>query len=65
MSEPFIEFITCENGDWEVLSVDFGETFQKEGHQIMSEDWIKLLKILGYNVKKKEISDDDMEGRNY
>ena len=33
MSKPLIELITCECGDWEVLRVNFGEDFIREGHR--------------------------------
>ena len=65
MSKPFIELISCESGDWEILRVNFGEDFFREGHSISNYDWINLLKILGYNIEAKEISDEDMEYRKY
>lgn len=37
------------------------EDFFREGHKIDNEDWIDLLKYLGYEVEYKEISDEEME----
>lgn len=65
MSKPLIELITCESGDWEVLRVNLGEDFQEEGHSINHWQWIDLIKLLGYEVEKREISDEDMEYQNY
>lgn len=65
MSKPFIELITCECGDWEILRVNLGEDFQAEGHCLNSWDWIELLDLLGYKVEEREISDEDMENRRY
>jgi len=53
MSKPLIELISCESGDWEVLQVNLGEDFVREGHRISNQDWIKLLNELGYPVVKK------------
>lgn len=65
MSKPFIELITCECGDWEILRVNLGEDFQAEGHRLNDWDWIELLDLLGYKVEEREISDEDMENRRY
>ena len=65
MSKPFIELITCECGDWEILRVNLGEDFQAEGHRLNGWDWIELLDLLGYKVEEREISDEDMENRRY
>lgn len=65
MSKPLIELISCESGDWEVLRMNLGEDFKYEGHSIPNSAWIKILKILGYNVETREISDEDMEVANY
>ena len=65
MSKPLIELITCESGDWEVLRVNLGEDFCREGHRISNRQWIDLIKLLGYEVEKKVISDEDMEYENY
>lgn len=35
--------------------------FIREGHRIDYDDWIDLLKYLGYEVEYKEISDEEME----
>ena len=37
------------------------EDFFREGHRIDNDDWIDLLKYLGYEVECKEISDEKME----
>lgn len=60
MIRPLIELITCQSGDWEVLQVNLGYDFICEGHKISNEDWIKLLKELGYRVTKKCLSDEVM-----
>jgi hypothetical protein len=65
MSKPLIELINCESGDWEVLRVNLGEDFSYEGHSIPDDTWINLLSLLGYEVKAKRISDEDMEDGNY
>ena len=65
MSKPYIELISCESGDWEILTVNYGEDFQASGHSISNWDWIRLLSILGFEVDKKEISDEDMENGEY
>jgi len=65
MIKPLIELITCESGDWEVLQVNLGEDFIREGHRISNHDWIKLLKELGYPVTKKCLSDEVMEYGDY
>lgn len=64
-SKPHIELITCECGDWEVLRINLGEDFQREGHNINNDMWIHLLNVLGYEVETREISDEDMEFGNY
>ena len=65
MSKPYIEFITNESCDWQILRVNFGEDMQIEGHSISHGTWIKLIELLGYNVEVKEVSDEDMEEGNY
>lgn len=65
MSKPFIELISNESGDWEVLRLDIGEGFHAEGHSISNWDWIELLDVLGYKVEKIEISDEKMENGDY
>lgn len=65
MSKPLIQLISCESGDWEVLRVNLGEDFQQEGHSIGNHMWIKLLNTLGFEVEKIELSDEDMEYRNF
>ena len=63
--KPFIELITCESGDFEVLQINLGEDFIREGHRISNEDWIRLLKELGYPVTEKCLSDENMEYGDY
>jgi hypothetical protein len=65
MSKPLIQLITCESGDWEVLRINLGEDFSFEGHSIPNEVWIRLIKKLGYVVETIDVSDEDMEYRNY
>lgn len=49
---------TNESGDWAILKY---KDFKREGHQISDENWIDLLKCLGYEAEDKEISDEEME----
>lgn len=49
---------TNESGDWAILKY---KDFKREGHQISDENWIALLKCLGYEAEDKEISDEEME----
>lgn len=63
--KDLIELINCESGDWEVLRVNLGEDFEYSGHSIPNHEWIRLLKMLGYEVEIKTISDEDMEEENY
>jgi len=65
MSKTFIELITCNAGDWSVLRLNLGEDYEFQGHSIPDHEWIKLLKLLGYEVEEREISDEDMEYENY
>lgn len=65
MNEKHIELITCDSGDWEVLRLHGDKVFERSGHSIHSNDWILLLKKLGFTVKEKCISDEDMEEGNY
>lgn len=37
------------------------EDFTREGHRIEDDDWLDLLKYLGYEVEYKEASDEEME----
>ena len=37
------------------------EDFIREGHRIDYDDWMDLLKYLGYEVEYKEASDEEME----
>ena len=53
-----IQITTNESDDYTVLR--YGDFF-REGHKIDYEDWIDLLKYLGYEVESKEISDEKME----
>ena len=64
MNKPIIELIN-NNDDWEVLQVNFGEDFKYEGHSIPNHIWVELLNILGYEVEKKTISQEDMENEKY
>jgi len=65
MSKPLIELITCESGEWEILRVNFGEDFKHEGHSISNYGWIGLLEVLGFEVKVREISDENLEMGEY
>lgn len=61
MNKPWIQLISNEGGDWEVLRVNMGEDFHAQGHSINKHDWIGLLDVLGYEVEEIEISDEEME----
>lgn len=63
MSKTQIELIKCDSGDWEVLKIN-GRIFA-ENHRLYNDDWINLLNKLGFTVKEKDISDEDMENENY
>lgn len=65
MSKSLIELIENESGDWQVLRMDLGDSFEFQGHSITNHEWIKLLYLLGYEVKRIEISDEDMEDGNF
>lgn len=65
MVRPTIELITCQSGDWEVLRINGEDDFEQEGHSISNTDWIRLLNYLGYEVKIRCISDEDMENEDY
>ena len=65
MGKPLIEVFTCESGDWQVLRMNLGEDFEYSGHSIPTNTWIHLLKVLGYKVEEKILSDEDMEMENY
>jgi len=65
MIKPLIELITNESGDWEVLRVNLGEDFRYAGHSISNNGWIGLLEVLGYEVERKEILDEDIENGDY
>jgi len=65
MSKPLIELIKNESHDWAVLRMNLGEDFDFQGHSIPDHEWIRLVKLLGYEVEEREISDEDMEYDNY
>ena len=65
MSKPLIELITNESCDWKVLRMNMGEDFEFANHNIPDYEWIALLDTLGFKVQEIEISDEDMESRNY
>lgn len=65
MSKPLIELITCESGEWEILRVNLGEDFKASGHSIYNGEWIALLKVLGFDVEEKCITDENMEMGRY
>ena len=65
MTKPIIELTSCNAGDWSVLRVNLGENFEFQGHSIPNHEWIRLIKLLGYKVEERIISDEDMEYGNY
>lgn len=58
MASNKIKLTTNESNDYTVLHY---EDFFREGHRIDNDDWMDLLKYLGYEVECKEISDEEME----
>lgn len=58
MASNKIQITTNESEDYTVLHY---EDFFREGHRITNDDWMDLLKYLGYEVECKEISDEEME----
>lgn len=65
MSKPFIELIKCESGDWNILRVNLGEDFEFSNHSIPNDVWVELIKLLGYEIEVRTISDEDMEYGRY
>lgn len=59
-TKPYIKLTSTDSGDWYILEMNCGEDFRVEGHRISNNDWIELLKILGYKVEREEISEDEM-----
>ena len=59
-TKPYIKLTTTEEGDWSVLEVNNGEDFFRAGHEISANDWIALLKVLGYKVEREEITEEEM-----
>ena len=58
MANNKIQIATNESDDYIVLHY---EDFFRKGYRIDYDDWIDLLKYLGYEVEYKEISDEGME----
>lgn len=58
-----IEYITCPAGDYTVLLVNGSVDY--EGHSIPDFHWIGLLESFGFKVRQTEISNKQMEERNY
>lgn len=58
MANNKIQIATNESDDYIVLHY---EDFFRKGYRIDYDDWIDLLKYLGYEVEYKEISDKEME----
>ena len=58
MASNKIQIATNESDDYIVLHY---EDFFRKGYRIDYDDWIDLLKYLGYEVEYKEISDEGME----
>lgn len=58
MASNKIQITTNESDDYTVLHY---EDFFREEHRIDYDDWMDLLKYLGYEVECKEISDEEME----
>lgn len=62
MASNKIKFTINESRDYAILQY---EDFFREGHVIDSCDWMDLVEYLGYEIKNKEISDEEMEKINY
>ena len=58
MASNKIQITTNESDDYTILHY---EDFFREGHRIDNDDWVDLLKYLGYEVESEEISDEKME----
>lgn len=58
MANNKIQIATNESDDYIVLHY---EDFFRKGYRIDYDDWIDLLKYLGYEVEYKEIYDEEME----
>lgn len=58
MASNKIQITTNESDEYAVLRY---EDFIREGHRIEDDDWLDLLKYLGYEVEYKEASDEEME----
>jgi len=60
MASNTVSVTTCESGDWQILQY---EDYEASGHSLSTNDWISLVRYLGYEVEEEEISDEDMEER--
>ena len=58
MANNKIQIATNESDDYIVLHY---EDFFRKGYRIDYDDWIDLLKYLGYEVEYNEISDEGLE----
>ena len=56
--KPTIKIITNVSGDWEILTAG---DFKCSNHSIGMQEFIDLLKYLGYDVIYQFISDEEME----
>jgi len=61
--ENRVEVITCQTGDWEVLTLN--DEVIAEGHSLSNMDWLTLLDKLDILFGGREISDEDMEAGCY
>ncbi len=57
------KYISCPAGDWNILEIE-GVPFDS-GHSISTQSWLEVLMTLGHTVEYEEISDIEMEERNY
>lgn len=53
-----VKFTTNESCDWEILKY---KDFERSGHHIDTDDWLDLIRFLGYKTESNEISDEEME----
>lgn len=56
--EESIKFITNESGDWQIMRY---KSLELSTHRLDKDDFIELLKHLGYETEDVIISDEEME----
>lgn len=61
MGKPVIELIECDDGEWKVLRVDYGEAYRYAGHSMPDDAWISVLRLLGHEVQCSTVNEEDIE----